>query len=322
VSSAGRPTDASRRAFCAFTASALAVPFTGAHAASSTAPSNARSNTPSNAPSTSARPRPRALEVGVCASAERAEVLARAGADFVEIACQRELAGEWSDEVRARRLAALTALAVPARCANAFLPGRLACTGPDADHDAVLAEAERLFERAAAIGLDTITFGSAGARTPPDDFPRADAELQFVALLARLAAPAERHGVIVCLEPLRRAETPFVNRVSEGLRLVRAVDHPRVRLTADLFHMAEEEEDASVLTEAAPFVHHLHAAEREGRAAPGTRGDDFGRAFALLLDAGFCGRVSVECRFTDFEEQAPRAIAVLREQLARAGGER
>lgn len=296
----GRPGGTTRRTFVALAATALVVPSALARPAAA----------------------PRRLEVGVCGGPDRAALLARAGADFVEIACQRELAGEWTHEERRERLERLTSLAVPASCANSFLPGRLRCTGPDADHDAVLDEASRLFERAAAIGLDTITFGSSGARTPPDGFPRDEAELQFVALLARLVEPAQRHGITVCLEPLRRAETPFINRVAEGLRLVRAVDHERVRLTADLYHMAEEEEDVAVLTEAAPFVHHLHVAEREGRSAPGTHGDDFTRAFGLLLDAGFAGRVSVECRFADFEDQAPRAIDVLRTQIDRAGGTR
>ncbi|QDU85429.1 Xylose isomerase-like TIM barrel [Planctomycetes bacterium Pla163] len=259
-----------------------------------------------------------ALQIGVCAGPDRAPALARAGADFVELACQRDLAGSWSSTELRERLDALRALAVPARAANSFLPGRLRCTGPNADHDAVLDEARMVFERAHAVGIDTVTFGSAAARTPPDGYAHADAELQLVALLARLAEPAREAGVVLCLEPLQRSETDFVNRVSEGLRLVRAVDHDHVRLTADLFHMAREDEGADVLVRAAPYVHHLHVAENEGRRAPGVHGDDFVPALRALVAAGFRGRVSVECRFVDFDAELPRALSTLRSQLAAA----
>lgn len=259
-----------------------------------------------------------ALEIGVCAGPDRAAALARAGADFVELACQRDLAGSWSPDDQRERLDALRALTVPARAANSFLPGRLRCTGPDADHDAVLAEARVLFERAHAVGIDTVTFGSAAARTPPEGYQHADAELQLVALLARLSEPAQEAGIVLCLEPLQRSETDFVNRVSEGLRLVRAVDHDHVRLTADLFHMTREGEDVEVLVGAAPFVHHLHVAENEGRRAPGVHGDDFVPALRTLVAAGFRGRVSVECRFVEFDAELPRALRTLRSQLAAA----
>ncbi|MEZ5978055.1 MAG: sugar phosphate isomerase/epimerase family protein [Planctomycetota bacterium] len=261
------------------------------------------------------------VAVGCCARPSDAAAIAAAGGDFVELSCTRDLADAATEEELAERLLHLRALDAPPRAANTFLPGRLRCTGPDADHDAVLAYAERTFARANAVGIDTITFGSAAARTPPAGFPLDDARLQLVALLARLAEPAREHAVTLCLEPLRAEETTLVNTVAEGLRLVRAVDHPNVRLTADLYHEFAAERPASDLLEAAPFVHHVHVAEPASRRPPGSSADapDLLPWFAALREGGFRGRVSVEARFgDDFGSEIASAVRSVRDTLRRA----
>jgi len=48
--------------------------------------------------------------------------------------------------------------------------------------------------------------------------------------------------VTLSVEALQRSETNFLNRVSQAARLVRAVQHESVRLTADVFHMLREDE--------------------------------------------------------------------------------
>ena len=49
---------------------------------------------------------------------------------------------------------------------------------------------------------------------------------------------AQSYGIVVCVEPLNRAESNFINTLQEGAEIVRRVNHPHIRLLADLYHMA------------------------------------------------------------------------------------
>lgn len=255
--------------------------------------------------------------LGACRGSNEAATFRAGGAEFLEISCSGELQPQRSDAEMKEALARLRDCPLPIRAANGFLPGSLRATGAAADHDSILAYARVAFARAASVGIRVITFGSAGARQVPDGFPAADAELQFAALLARLAAPAQEHGVVVGVEPLQRSECNFLNRLEEARRIVAAVHHPSIRLTADVFHMAREEEGPDAIRAAAGLVAHVHLAERRARTAPGVDGEDFVPYLQALHEAGFTGRISLECGWDEPARQLPTALAALRAQCAR-----
>ncbi|MEO1863544.1 MAG: sugar phosphate isomerase/epimerase family protein, partial [Verrucomicrobiia bacterium] len=58
-----------------------------------------------------------------------------------------------------------------------------------------------------------------------------------------LAAYAEKKGVQICVEPLNRFETDFLNTCEKGLRLIKAVGSPALKLHLDTFHMNIEEKN-------------------------------------------------------------------------------
>ena len=95
---------------------------------------------------------------------------------------------------------------LPVAAANGFLPGSLKSTGPEANHEGVLAFAETAFKRASRVGIRHIVFGSSGSRRVPDGFDHGKAQLQFVALLARMAPLAKANDVTVVVEPLNTGE--------------------------------------------------------------------------------------------------------------------
>lgn len=256
------------------------------------------------------------LTIGACRGPQDAALFAKGGAEFLEISCAGELVPLAPETEWRERRARLKDCALPLRAANSFLPGSLRATGPAADHDAILAYARTAFARAAEIGLRVITFGSAAARQVPAGFAQADAELQFTALLARLAGPAAEHGVTVGVEPLQSSESNFLNRLAEARRLVAAVNQPSIRLTADVFHMRRAGEEPAAIREAGALVAHVHLAELRARTAPAVDGDDFKPWLAALQQAGFAGLVSLECGWDDPARQLPAAIAALREQAA------
>jgi sugar phosphate isomerase/epimerase len=256
------------------------------------------------------------LTIGACRAPQDAALFARGGAEFLEISCAGELVPLAPEADWRERRARLKDSALPLRAANGFLPGTLRCTGPAAQPGAVVDYAKAAFARAAEVGVRMITFGSAAARQLPEGCAREDAELQFAALLARLAAPAAEHGVTVGVEPLQASECNFLNRLEDARRIVAAVDHPAIRLTADVFHMMRGGEEPAAIRKAGALVAHVHLAELRARTAPAVDGDDFRPWLAALKDAGFAGLISLECGWEDPAAQLPAAIAARREQAA------
>jgi sugar phosphate isomerase/epimerase len=263
------------------------------------------------------QPEPRAFapEIGVCTSLKNGNLLKGAGADYIEAGVRWLLVPDKPEDGFSGHLDAVHGCALPVRAANGFLPGSLKCTGPAADHAAVLRFAETAFERARRVGIEVIVFGSGGARTPPKDFDRHMAELQFVALLAKMAPLARKHDVVVVVEPLNTHETFFINTVPEGARLVEAVDHPNIRLLADFYHMKKMGEPARHLRDHGHLLRHIHIAEQDRR-PPGTSGDDFRPYLQALKDTGYTGRMSLECRWKDVAGQTAKAVSTLRQQIA------
>lgn len=258
--------------------------------------------------------------LGCCTSAiSNAAVIAPSGLDYIEENVQSFLAPEGSEADFVARVGKSSLAARPIAAACCFLPGGLKCVGPEVDDARLDAYAISAFARARRVGIDTIVFGSGGARGIPEGFSAAKAQEQFLAVLRRFAPLAAKAGVTIVIEPLNRGECNFVNTIDEGAEFVRAVDHPSVRLLADLFHMLRNEEGPESLERHGHLLAHTHLAEKETRSAPGTKGDDFRPFLRALRAGGYNHRMSLECGFTDFSKDLGPSLAALRSQLADAG---
>lgn len=253
--------------------------------------------------------------IGLTAGERRAALAREVGFDHLVTGVPAHLIPDQDDAAFAARLARLRDTALPIRACNSFLPGRLHVVGPNADHAAIVRYCEALFARARRAGVDRIVFGSAAARALPQGFAVEQARDQMVALLRRLAPLAQDAGLRLLPENLNRGECNFLNRVSELWPLVAAVDHPAVRMTADLYHMRREDEPAENLVPALPWLAHVEIAERERRTVPGTAGDDFRPYFRVLVRAGWSGSLNVEAAESDAAGYR-RMFTVLQQQIA------
>lgn len=260
-------------------------------------------------------PKPSIRSIGAWASVADATVLADAGYDFIEEEVARFLLPEASEEIFADQLAAARALPIPVRTLVRFLPASMQSVGPDAAHDNIVAFSETVFPRARRAGVETLVFGSPRSRRIPENFSRAAAEKQLIDLCRRLAPIAKANKLILALEPLNHTETNFINRVSEGALIVRKVNHPNIRLVADLFHMRMEDEGPESILQNASLISHVQIAEKQGRRAPGVSGEDFSDCFAALRSTGYAHRLSVECLWSDISLEAPLAMRTLRSLL-------
>lgn len=263
------------------------------------------------------------MKLGVNTTLNHARALAAAGVDYVEELVPHFLLPANGDDDFASgfsaQVEALAASPLPVPAANCFLPASLKCVGPDADLPAVVRYAATAFRRAERVGLRTIGFGSGGSRSIPEGWTHAAAEEQFVATLQALAPLAAARGVTIAVETLHRGECNFINTNEECARVVRACGHPAVRLLADLWHLLMENEPPAVLRAHGDLLHHVHLAERGGRMAPGTHGEDFRPWLRVFADVGYRGDVTLECSWESFPAQVADSVAYFRNQAAEFG---
>jgi len=256
---------------------------------------------------------------GVCTGLENVPKLQAAGYDYIELGVQRFLAPQSSRADFEKNLQEAQSLKAPLYACNSFLPSSLICVGPAADHPAILSYAETAFQRAQTAGIGLIVFGSGSSRKIPDGFDPAQARQQFVQLLKKMGPIAEKYGVIIAIEPLNKKECNFINTVAEGTAIAKEASHPNIRVLADFYHMALEDESPDSIRAAGDLLAHCHIAEKEGRRWPGAAGFDFTGYFKALKDIHYRGRISIEGRADDFDRQLSEALAYMKSQWNTAG---
>jgi sugar phosphate isomerase/epimerase len=262
----------------------------------------------------SARP---AVKVGMCGRLDRLEETKAAGYDYAEVGVS-EIAALSDEEFEALRVR-LRKLQLPTPVANLFIPKTMKIVGPDVDKEAALTYVKKALDRVALLGVRTVVFGSGGSRRVPDGFSRDEAFAQLVAFAKVIAPEAKRRRITIAVEPLRKEESNIINSAAEGLEWVKAVGHPNFQLMVDFYHLASENEDPAILLEAGKAIRHFHIANPKGRAFPFNAAEhDYAPYFANIKKMGYRGGISVEGKTESFKEEAPRALAFLREELAGA----
>ncbi len=233
--------------------------------------------------------------IGITAKVHRAEQLKSLGADFIVESVAEFLIPFAPDSEFAAHAAQAKSAALPIRGCNSFMRDpSLVCVGPKADHGRVLAYCEVAFRRLKAIGGEYIVFGSNSARRIPDGWTKPQADAQFIALLRAMGPLAVRHGVTVAVESLNARECNYLNHIAEVVSVARQVDHPGIRVLADLYHMRVMGDTPEQLAAAMPWVGLVEVAERDQRTVPGVAGDDFTPFFKVLARHGYRGLVDIE----------------------------
>jgi sugar phosphate isomerase/epimerase len=214
-----------------------------------------------------------------------------------------------------RFLDAIEGSPLRAEAFSSFIPPWVRVVGPEADWARIDAYLTVAVERVARTGADRIIFGSGGARTCPEGFPREEARAQLRRFLNLAGDHCDRHGIVLCIEPLNASETNMINRVSEATQWAREIGRPCVQVLADCFHMGMENESYASIVEAGDLLKHAHVADRDRR-YPADFGYDIDGFFAALAQAGYDGRVSIEANFADLATEAPAGL----ERIKRAAG--
>jgi D-psicose/D-tagatose/L-ribulose 3-epimerase len=208
--------------------------------------------------------------------------------------------------------------------------GRAACVVPTKDSNLVSAQPEvraqgaeflnRCAERAAELGARMMCgplYAGLGVMTGAR---RTEQEWEWAKAGLRAAARrAQELGVDLCIEPLNRFETYFLNTQQDAARLVREVEMPNVRVHYDTFHAnIEESRPVESLRALGKELGHVHISENN-RGIPGTGHVDWRGTLSTLKDMGYDGWLTIE----SFAEPAPElaAAASIWRDLAPSGDE-
>jgi D-psicose/D-tagatose/L-ribulose 3-epimerase len=137
--------------------------------------------------------------------------------------------------------------------------------------------------------------------------------------LRRVASRANELGVTLCIEPLNRFETYFLNTLQDASQLVHDIGAPNVRIHFDTFHSnIEERHPAAELRRVAKYLGHVHISEND-RGIPGSGHVDWRKVLSTLRDVGYDGWLTIE----SFAQPGPElaAAASIWRDLAPSGDE-
>jgi Sugar phosphate isomerases/epimerases len=158
------------------------------------------------------------------------------------------------------------------------------------------------------IGPVYSSVGRADA-VPADEYKKQWATV--VKNLKKLSAYAAKRGRQICLEPLNRFETDFINTCDQALKMVKAVGSPALKIHLDTFHMnIEEKFQGDAIRKAGKYLGHFHACGSD-RGTPGGDHTDWKSIAKALKDIRYAGDVVIESFTTDVKVIA-KAAAIWR----------
>jgi len=182
-------------------------------------------------------------------------------------------------------------------CAMAYAGGGTIKDGLNvkANHDAIVRGFERLIPKAASLKMpNVITFF--GNRMGLSD---EEATANCIAGLNRVKKIAEDNGVTICVELLNsKVNHPDYqgDRTAFGVRIVKAVDSPRVKLLYDIYHMQIMEGDLiRTIRDNHQYIAHYHTGGVPGRhEIDATQEVNWRAVCQAIVETGFSGYVAHE----------------------------
>lgn len=155
-----------------------------------------------------------------------------------------------------------------------------------------------------AVGVITPTiFGTSDYLPFPERkrTKKKDYEL-LIKSLNEIGEYAEDKDVYLLLEPLMRYQTHLINKLSEGIVLIKNLDCDGVKLMADFFHMNMEERDIDrSLKYASDYLFHIHLSD-SNRELPGLGHIDFEKHIKTLKSLNYNGYLAFEALKPDQTE--------------------
>ena len=242
------------------------------------------------------------------------KMIKEAGFDFVEMRAM--LVESLSDDEFEKLASYLEELDLGCDCSCALFPRTIRVTGKDIDEEQIKNYLEKTFSRLKRLGAKKVVFGSAPARALDDETSQDEGYEQIAKVCRELVVPAcEKYDITVVMEPLRASACNFIHTLSDGMRVVNAVNHPRIQLLSDTIHMMSNEDNPDDVIKYKDSLKHVHIAELE-RMLPEDDYSDFAKkVIDNLVKTGYEGTISFETKNGEGLSSMKKALALLKKSL-------
>ncbi len=251
----------------------------------------------------------RSMKIGFCAKPDQISAVAAAGFDYIEPPVNY-IAG-LTEEAFSACLDAVEAAPIPAPSFNLLFPKTLLLLAPETTDTQIREYLRGALSRVQRLGGKIAVFGSGKSRNRPEGMDYGDAFRRLVQVTRLTGEVAGEYDVTIVIEPLNRNETNMINSLGEGACLMAAVNHPRVKLLADFYHVALENQPVSDI-ERVCGIAHAHIATLAGRRVPVEPESGYAEMFAAMKRTNYSGLVSVEGKTDDLSADGPKAVQMLK----------
>ncbi len=195
-----------------------------------------------------------------------------------------------------------------------MLPASLPITGPGVSASELHGYLKHALGRARRLGAKVIVLDAEASRVVPSDGDYPFAWRQLGNFLRLCQGHAKENGVTIAIEPIRKAECPLMNLVSEAALICGLLQLDNIAVAAHTGHMAMASEPVSALRRAAPLLRHVHVENALTRALPREGdGEDYRRLADTLNGIGYQGGVTLTGNITEsFPQDAKAALECFR----------
>jgi D-psicose/D-tagatose/L-ribulose 3-epimerase len=184
-----------------------------------------------------------------------------------------------------------------------------------------------LIDQAVVLGAPVVAgpvYSAVGRRNAEEPAAQKEQWKTVVKNLKPICKHAQKNGIALCVEPLNRFETDFINTVDQVLKLVKDVGSPALKVHLDTFHMNIEQKcQADAIKKAGKLLGHFHACGSD-RGTPGNDHIDWDGIAKALKAVKYDGAVVIESFTKDVKIIAAaaaiwRQIEPSREEIAVKG---
>lgn len=152
-----------------------------------------------------------------------------------------------------------------------------------------------------------LVFGSPNQRSTVEGMTPREATDILTHELAHAAPHAESRGVKILIEALAPDQTDVITCLKDAVSIVKQIGSPAIGTMFDTHNaVAEPEPHAELVRKYAPYIHHVHVNELDGR-EPGMGNYDFSALLTALGELNYSGWVSLEA--FDFSRDAGEVAA-------------
>lgn len=186
---------------------------------------------------------------------------------------------------------------------------------PDKEvRDNTIAYMQTCIEKAAALGSSVFVgpvYAEVGRLWDSSETEREKDNEMLVKQLQTLCQPAGDHGITLCVEPLNRFETSYMNLTSQSVEIIDRVGHPNCQVMSDLFHAGIEEKSlGDAVRTAGHRLRHVQVAEND-RGTPGTGQFNWQELASVLKEINYNHHIVIET-FSRDNELLSKAAAIWR----------